>query len=68
MLDEVAERGSERMKIDSACIDYNVDRLVGEITGELYEWVDSDKMMATALGEIRGIHQLAEALKEVRRA
>ena len=55
------------MKVDSACIDHNVDRLVGEITGELYEWVDSDKMMATALGEIRGIHQLAEALKEVLR-
>ena len=53
------------MKIDSACIDYNVDRLVGEITGELYEWVDNDRMNATTLGEIRGIHQLAEALKEV---
>lgn len=55
------------MKIDSACIDYNVDRLVGEITSELYEWADNDRMMATALGEIRGIHQLAEALKEVLR-
>ena len=57
-----------RMKVDSACIDHNVDRLVGEITGELYEWTDNDRMMATALGEIRGIHQLAEALKEVLRA
>ena len=60
----MAERGSGRVKVDSACIDYNVDRLVGEITGELYEWTDNDRMMATALGEIRGIHQLAEALKE----
>lgn len=55
------------MKVDSACIDYNVDRLVGEMTGELYEWIDDEKMMAAALGEIRGIHQLAEALKEVLR-
>lgn len=53
------------MKIDTACIDHNVDRLVGEITDELYEWTDNDRIMATALGEIRGIHQLAEALKEV---
>ena len=53
------------MKVDLACIDHNVDRLVGEITSELYDYVDLDKMMATALGEIRGIHQLAEALKEV---
>lgn len=56
------------MKIDTACIDHNVDRLVGEITGELYEWTDNDRIMATALGEIRGIHQLAEALKEVLKA
>lgn len=56
------------MKVDTACIDYNVDRLVGEITSELYDYVDLDKMMATALGEIRGIHQLAEALKEVLKA
>lgn len=56
------------MKIDTACIDHNVDRLIGEITTELYEWVDDDRMAAVTLGEIRGIHQLAEALKEVLRA
>lgn len=67
MLDEVAERGSERVKIDSACIDHNVDRLIADATETLYEWIDDDKMMAAALGEIRGIHQLAEALKEVLR-
>lgn len=56
------------MKIDTACIDHNVDRLIGEITYELYEWVNDDKMAAISLGEISGIHQLAEALKEVLRA
>lgn len=56
------------MKVDSACIDHNVDKLIGEMTDELYEWVDNDRIVTTTLGEIRGIHQLAEALKEVLRA
>lgn len=55
------------MKIDSACIDHNVDRLIADATETLYEWIDDDKMIIAALGEIRGIHQLAEALKEVLR-
>lgn len=57
------------MKIDEACIDYNVDRLVGLLTDDLYEWMsDDEKIVPVTLGEIRGIHQLAEALKEVLRA
>lgn len=56
------------MKIDEACINHNVDRLVAETTESLYEWVDEDRMMIAALGELRGIHQLAEALKEVLRS
>lgn len=56
------------MKIDEACIDYNVDRLVGLLTDDLYEWMsDDEKIVPVTLGEIRGIHQLAEALKEVLR-
>lgn len=55
------------MKVDAACIDHNVDRLVAYITEELYDYVDNDKMTIASLGEIRGIHQLAEALKEVLR-
>lgn len=55
------------MKIDEACIDHNVDRLVAYITEELYDYVDNDKMVIASLGEIRGIHLLAEALKEVLR-
>lgn len=55
------------MKVDGACIDHNVDRLVAYITEELYDYVDNDKMVIASLGEIRGIHQLAEALKEVLR-
>lgn len=53
------------MKIDEACINHNVDRLIAEITDSLYEWVDDEKTSIATLGEIRGIHQLAEALKEV---
>lgn len=56
------------MKIDEACINHNVDRLVAETTEALYEWVDDRKMVIAALGELRGIHQLAEALKEVLRS
>ena len=56
------------MKIDEVCINHNVDKLIGEMTDELYEWVDNDRLMAVSLGEIRGIHQLAEALKEVLKA
>lgn len=53
------------MKIDEGCINHNVDRLVAELTETLYEWTDSNNMMIATLGEIRGIHTLAEALKEV---
>ena len=56
------------MKITEACINHNVDRLVADATETLYEWVDDEKMIIAALGELRGIHQLAEALKEVLRA
>ena len=53
------------MKITEACINHNVDRLVAENTDTLYEWLDDEKMIIAALGELRGIHLLAEALKEV---
>lgn len=53
------------MKITEACINHNVDRLVADATETLYEWVDDEKMIIAALGELRGIHLLAEALKEV---
>lgn len=60
------------MKIDEACINHNVVRLVDEMTSELYEFTDKsdnmDNMRVATLGEIRGMCQLANALKEVLRA
>jgi hypothetical protein len=57
------------MKIDEACINHNVARLVDEMTSALYDIVDDDEDMdhirIATLGEIRGICQLANALKEV---
>ena len=56
------------MKIDEVCINHNVDKLIGEMTDELYERVDNDSLMAVSLAEIRRIHQLDEAIKEVLKA
>ncbi len=57
------------MKIDDASINHNVVRLVDEATSSLYEFVDEtpvdDHMRIAMLGEIRGICELANALKEV---
>ena len=57
------------MKIDEACINHNVVRMVDEMISELYDFVnddeDTDHMRIATLGEIRGICDLANALKEV---
>ena len=57
------------MKIDESCINHNVDRLIGLIVDNAYECMDDsremDKTRCTMLGEIRGIHILAEELKAV---
>lgn len=60
------------MKIDDACINHNVVRLVDEMTSSLYEYADEtsndDHMRIATLGEIRGICDLANALKEALKA
>jgi hypothetical protein len=57
------------MKIDYSNIDYNALRLIGEMVSELYEFTDSDanmeNMRIATLGEIRGICQMADTMKEV---
>lgn len=57
------------MKIDEACINHNVVRLVDEMTATLYEYADAndqeDHERIATLGGIRGICDLANALKEV---
>ena len=60
------------MKIDDACINHNVVLLVDEMTGSLYEFVDEtdndDHVRIATLGAIRGVCDLAHALKEVLKA
>ena len=60
------------MKIDESCINHNALRLIGEMVTELYEFTDSDasmeNMRIATLGEIRGICQMAVAMKEVLKA
>lgn len=57
------------VNIDETCINHNVVRLVDEMTSSLYEYADEtsndDHMRIATLGEIRGIFDLANALKEV---
>lgn len=60
------------MKIDESCINHNAVRLIGELVSELYEFTDADdsmeRMRVATLGEIRGICQMADAMKEVLKA
>ncbi len=60
------------MKIDESCINHNAVRLVGKMVSELYEFTDQDESMENmriaTLGEIRGICQMADAMKEVLRS
>lgn len=57
------------MKIDEGCINHNAVRLIGEMVSELYEFTDDDGDLEhtriATLGEIRGICQMADAMKEV---
>lgn len=60
------------MKIDEECINHNVALLVGDLIGELYDFTNadegSDHLRIAVLGEIRGICQMADAMKEVLKA
>ena len=51
------------MKIDEACIDHNVLRLVRKLTEDIYEYDDNIEWYKITLAEISGIITLAEALK-----
>lgn len=57
------------MKIKEEDINYNVARLVGELVEDLYEFTNDDERSDHAriamLGEIHGICQMADAMKEV---
>ena len=57
------------MKIDEACINHNAVRLINEIVGIPYEYGDQDESAdhcrLLTLGEVRGVLEMAEAMKEV---
>jgi len=55
------------MRITADCIDHNVSCLVNDLTATIYE-LDSDQQKDMVLGEIRGICDLADILKEVLKA
>lgn len=52
------------MKIDESCINHNAVKLIHEITSSIYE-SDSEYDKDMMLGEIAGIIDLANELKEV---
>ncbi len=57
------------MKIDEACIDHNVVRIISDLTDSIYECSDSnadmDHIRIATLGEIHGICKFARVMKEV---
>lgn len=56
------------MKIDEACIDHNVSLLVKYITDFIFEYDKADShLYLLTLGEIRGMIDLSDKLKEVLR-
>ena len=62
------------MKIDESCIDHNTVRLIRDLIDTRYELIDNDKpaqergYTLMTLGEIAGVIEMAEAVKEVLRA
>ena len=59
------------MKIDEACIDHNITRLILDHSlPDIATGTDSDEVkdMAFELGVIEGLMELGEALKEVLRS
>ena len=62
------------MKIDESCIDHNTVRLIRDLIDTRYELIDNDKpaqergYTLMTLGEIAGVIEMAEAIKEVLRA
>ena len=62
------------MKIDESCINNNTVRLIRDLIDTRYELINSDKpaeergYTLMTLGEIAGVIEMAEAIKEVLRA
>lgn len=59
------------MKIDESCINHNAVRLIDDLVESRYELIDGKNpevergFVLMTLGEIAGVIQMAEAMKEV---
>lgn len=60
-----------RMKIDEECINHNAVRMIKDLIESRYEMIDIDKksrergFLLMTIGEIAGIIEMADAMKEV---
>lgn len=57
------------MKIDESCINHNALRIINDIVGAPFEYSDQDETAdhsrLITIGAIRGVLDMAEAMKEV---
>ena len=57
------------MKIDEGCIDHNALRIINDIVGSPYEYGGQDETAdhcrLMTIGAVRGVLDMAEAMKEV---
>lgn len=60
-----------RMKIDEECINHNAVRMIKDLLESRYELIEEDKQslergyLLMTLGEIAGIIEMADVMKEV---
>lgn len=63
-----------RMKIDEECINHNAVRMIKDLLESRYELIEEDKQnqergyLLMTIGEIAGIIEMADAMKEVLKA
>ena len=60
------------MKIDESCINHNALRIINDIVAYPYEYgeqnEDADHCRLLTIGAVRGVLDMAEAMKEVLKA
>ena len=62
------------MKIDEECINHNAVRMIKDLVESRYELIEEDKQnqergyLLMTIGEIAGIIEMADAMKEVLKA
>lgn len=57
------------MRINEECINHNASRLIDDVTANPYEWSeqgdDADHQRILTIGYVRGVLDMAKAMKEV---